>query len=563
MASLMPTSRPMPTNDPNADGTDIATPEYRDEIPLSTRTNIIVPMLREHDPEWTSKGNGLTNALPSFPSLITLPAPQTQPALYAAAVDTIRISNWRFKEHGPYTRVLLEKHVKKQAEDWRKQFPNEEKYPLPPDLRTLYVKTGDKHPAPGEGGKPLWTLACEEFQAMKDFGKPGFLRKTRAQHIRENELEGRGVEQEERLYLRIFKRYLAWKEHAERADERRDQQPTRKEMQDLFAKAEVQKTGATLADICHAFPDAKDIEMLIFRIEGFAVFTVKPDEKEEPVENVYMPKPAPNEHEIEEQVSKVLNEHGPLSLEELQELMYPFGFGHEHAVASVVKNIAKPTLTGNMFGLEASPGPSAARIRSVMSPVNGHTFEALVQSFSDRLLLEAALLAPLKEVAYQDSDGLWYPRYFQANDQLLMDDDRNRLRRTEERLYHMVDNSPLALARLLNDVAVWDSGLGRYVKKVETKPVEIEQEVEIPPVSPSSRTEVGTPPSSQPRASKIKRKRSEEDEPRQATKKTKHQVEVGSDTVLVRCNGTTQQGRQCKKKQRRLRGETYNCGKHK
>ncbi|KAF1845313.1 uncharacterized protein K460DRAFT_282414 [Cucurbitaria berberidis CBS 394.84] len=549
----------------------VSTLEYPDTIPLSTRANIRIHPPRECDPEWTSKNKGPGDTLPSFPALISLPNPLANPALYAAAADTIRISNWRFKEHAPYTQVLKEEHVKQLAKGWRLMYPDEVKYPFPPDLRTLYVKTDDKHPAPAEGGLPLWTQACEEFQEMNGFEKPAFLSKTRAQHNRENELDGHGIEKAEKLYLRIFKRYLVWKEHAEKEDERHDQQPTRKELQDFFAKAEVQKNGATLADICQSFPEAKDIEMLVFRIEGVAVYTDKPDEEGDPVESVYMPKPAPTKDKIEEVVMAALTEHGAISLEKLLKLIYPLGFGHEQAFAAVIKKLAKPTLTGDNFALESSPSPSAAQIRSILSPVNGLTFKYLVQSFSGRLLEESALLAPLSEAAYQDTDGLWYLRLIETNGEVVMDEGLNRQYRAIERLHHMINNSRLELVHLLNDVVVWDSNTGRYMKKAKTpEAIEIYREVVTTPIPSPSPTEVGTPPPQPPPSpegranqSRGKRKHVEEDKPKQLSKKTKRQPQGDDDTILVRCNGVTQQMRQCKKKQRRPRGETFNCGKHK
>lgn len=570
--------------------------EYPDTLSSSARAKISVPLPREHDPEWTSAVPGFSIGLPSFPDLIRLPDPLSHPALYAAAADTIRITNWRFKEHGPYKQKLLQAHVKKHATEWRIAFPDKIKYPFPPDLRTLYVKTKDEHPAVGQHA--VWTQACGEFGRMSDNEKQKFLHTTRQQHINENELDG--LDRDDKLYRRIFKRFLVWQEHVDTQNNRKDQQPSRKEMLEFFAKDEMRKNGATLSDICQAFPNAKDIEMLVYRIEGLAVYTFKPNDKEEPVESVYRLKPAPTADEIKRKVTKALF-HGPLSFHEILEKLYPFGFGHEEAIAKGIKNIAKPTVTGQEYGLISTSAPTPKQIHTIMSDINGYTFGHLVQLLSDQLSQEAALLVPLSQAAYQDSNRLWYRRFI-VDEKFVLDDEANRRLRTQSRLEAMEKRHPAALALLLDDVADWDSTAGLFVKKtVRLGPVGVNAGVETTPISPPSPTEVGSPPPSPrqyvtetarlgpirvnagvettpvspPSPTEVgssppirtipgnnKRKRSEEDVSGKPLKKTKSQPAADDRTRLVQCSGRTQQDRRCKIKQRRPTDQTWFCGRH-
>ena len=553
MSSTVGSSPPQPSN--GGSGIGVPAPEFPHPHP-QTLADIVVPTPRQKYPEWTT-----TSALPSFPSFISLPDPHAYPGLYTAAIDTMRITSWRLNQHGPYEQVLRKAHVRELVRNWRALHPSAADYPLPPDARTLFVKTDDKHPAPEEGGEPLWTQACKEFLEMKEFEKPGYLRKTRAQHIRENELDGHGLERDEKLYLRIFKRYLVWREYVNNEDSREDNQPTRQDLLNFFAQAEVQENGATLADICHEFPEAKDIEVLVYRIEGIAVHTAKPDQFGDVTESVYKLKPAPTEEDIVEQITQALTEHGPLPLLELLELLYPFGFGHEDAIIKILGKIAIKTLTGDNFDLATSQGPRASEIHAALSLIKGYGLEDIISHFSDRISCKDVLLAPLHKAAYREKDGLWYARFAREGDELEDDEEKNRQQGTTERLLHMIEQSPSMVVSLLEEVAVWDSTAGRYVKKGKTPaPISIFPKVETTPVPPPSPTEVGAPPP--PSSGKGKRKRAEDDEPEQPSKKSKGQAEEDAVIASLQCSGRTRAKKRCKLRQRRPAAETWYCSKH-
>ena len=120
-------------------------------------------------------------------------------------------------------------------------------------------------------------------------------------HVREN-LGGDaedGPGDEHQNLRRLFVRYLVWDEFVAARSERSrqiqtDVQPSFEQLNTFFFQ--FMETGATLADICHTFPQARDTQMLVYRIERFATLRTYPDRVSrtgamEPVENRYIPKP--------------------------------------------------------------------------------------------------------------------------------------------------------------------------------------------------------------------------------------------------------------------------------
>ena len=482
---MFSTGTSYPSAPATVDLIELLTPEYPHVLSESTRALVNVPLPREHDPEWTTDVPRFQTAPRSFDGFKHLPDP-SQPAYYAAAVDTIRVTNFRLTQHDTTDHPLRRAHVKQSITQWRSDHTNRLKYPLPPDRRTLYVEVNDQPPM---RGATMWTKACEEWAAMNALDKAGYLSKTRAQHIRENELEGSGTERDDKLYLRIFKRYLAWRQHVLSKDNKVDVQPSRSELIAFFKQSEVQRNGVTLADICHAFPNAWDTQMLVYRIEGLAEYMSKPDKDGEPVESVYMPKSAPAELEVEKRIREVLLGEGPMPLTEILKKLYPFGFGYERLIADILKDIAIPNVTGNGFGLASHPYPPVSQISIVMSVVTGRRLIDLQQRFSDNLLKGTDLTTALKEIAYEDDhDKLWYLRFSDAVGHGVDGIKNNKRLRLEKRLEVMLNEHSDELEGMLNDLADWDETREQYVRKPQQ---DFKSSSSHPPPSP---TVVGTPP---------------------------------------------------------------------
>lgn len=92
--------------------------------------------------------------------------------------------------------------------------------------------------------------------------------------------------------LRMIKRSMVWEEHVAWREEEEDEQPSRAELAAFFTRPEVRENGASLADVCHFFPGAKDMKMLVWRLQQVADLKGRPDfwdgEKTMVGENVYV-----------------------------------------------------------------------------------------------------------------------------------------------------------------------------------------------------------------------------------------------------------------------------------
>lgn len=162
---------------------------------------------------------------------------------------------------------------------------------------------------PGDGGKEVvrrWNKACLAFADMNVLEKSGLLGKTRMQPYDDRRrLDLRNTDDVvfDHFIMRLFTRYLVWHEHSNK--EREDVQPDYANLATFFGK-ERSKKGVSLADICHAFPHARDVEMLVWRIEHFASY--KPGGGR--TEGIYVP--LERWREVEDEVEPVVKvEDGP------------------------------------------------------------------------------------------------------------------------------------------------------------------------------------------------------------------------------------------------------------
>ncbi|CBY00332.1 hypothetical protein IAQ61_011262 [Plenodomus lingam] len=541
-------------------------PDDDDEIPVedfprslspSQRITIIVPKPHEAVPIWTENIAVFFNSPRSFTSMMKLPDPQVDPAFYAAACDVIRSSNWRLDAHGPYRQSLQKSHLKQLKRNWRQSYPDEAKYPFPADPRVLFVKLNDAHPLDEDEGvrNTTWARACEEFDRVKGdtFTKSSLLRKTRDDHIRENKMEGQGVEGEDKLQVRMYVRYLVWREHSAAKKARTtDTQPSRRELEAYFNKAEVKKNGATLANICHEFPDARDMQMLVYRIEQVATLTTRPstNDHKNPVEAVYLPKETRPLHKglVRAAVKEMFEDANVLPIEARTQIpasLMDYADTHRTSILEILQSMTKANRHGESFALLTYTGPSLADFYMGMGQVNGYTLDDLHVHFADHLFNYEEFMEPLVNLLYEDStDGLFYSRFFEDGG-LVRDEKRNKALRLRARVLQMLDNAPEAFGSLMDGVASWDAETEQFLPKA------VPATAPAAPSTPSkkrSRDEetVEAGPSSP------KRPRTEEAQPaEQDTREEKKQ-----------CRGLTRQKKRCKLQGRCLVREDYYCSKH-
>ncbi|KAF2130533.1 hypothetical protein P153DRAFT_356282 [Dothidotthia symphoricarpi CBS 119687] len=550
-------------------------PEYPDTLSPTELANTTVHPPRELDPEYTTDPFDVLP--PSFPATKELPDPLVHPALYAAAADVIRLTNYYLWAHGPYSVPPKEEWVIQEA----LKFPG--RFPLPPDPRTLYVKEGGGDPT-GDG-KKLWTKACRVVKKMGVEEKKRFLKTTRQQHL---DVHNSGYKDTiahfEKHMMRFFCRYLVWREHVNSNHD--DEQPSRQEMEEFWTRHE---SGASLAEICHAFPNARDMHMLVYRIERFAVYTPKPAVDGDPTESLYMRKRVPSRFEIQEDIQDHLEIVGAATLPQLLQEVYPNGIGNEQIVADVLFATTVLSPVVGSFYLAANPSPTPREVRSRLCEIDGRTLDSLVDAFANRIHNPGDFLALLSSVGYED-DGLWYART--VSDGEIESQAESLATRNYARLLFMLGKNEVAVAGLLAEIADWDSASGRYVRRPEIvppSPTEVDEEVYMrappqtlsidifpgeetapfvplgptgvdgttqtehappvtpsiapptappvaPPVAPPIVPEDEVPPPEDPEpapAPTEKRKRTEEDQPGPSTKKPKPREETPSDDDLL------------------------------
>ncbi|KAF2830626.1 hypothetical protein CC86DRAFT_402653 [Ophiobolus disseminans] len=114
---------------------------FLNKLTKKIRKDIVVPAPLESSPHWTHPAS-LTNAPPTLPSLINLPSTTIEPALYAAAVDTIRITNLYLHHCGPYTAELTPTYRESISNNFTSKHAKKDPgvYMVPPDPRTPLMR---------------------------------------------------------------------------------------------------------------------------------------------------------------------------------------------------------------------------------------------------------------------------------------------------------------------------------------------------------------------------------------------------------------------------------------
>lgn len=441
-----------------------------------------VPFPINNYPQWTTEPYASVDIPPTFDTLITLPNPLEEPAFYAAAVDCLRMTNCYFELTGNYSeQPLTEEHVRWTLRRWPSTVNNEGKrvklapaheYPIPPDGRILYVKEAMGDPTDPKS-LVLWIKACRSVKNMSDTEWALYLSYSRDYLV--GEAKQRVVNDGSWLIYEIFKRYLVRHELVEgisqRAEKYYDEQPSPAELEAFFNQPDVQKNGATLVDICHAFPRARDAQMLVLRIEHFASLTSQPPVKttqnvDDPVESRYMPKPHPTATAIKTAISAQLRRKGDfLETTELFEPYWP-STANRRLIADILDTMTAPDVTTGRLILPSAV-PSTAKIDRTMQEadyINGFTLQELAERFPDRVASLEALLDNIDVFTYFDeSEERFFP-FFVTEDNTNLSHEDSISRRDRARLDIFDRRGEWDPDTVLEDF-LWDASTMTYVMR--------------------------------------------------------------------------------------------------
>ncbi|KAJ4364874.1 hypothetical protein N0V95_000624 [Ascochyta clinopodiicola] len=480
-------------------------PEFPDILPPGS--HISVPFPVNNHPSWTTYPYAGVDIPDTFDSLIVpyLPNARLEPALYAAAVDTIRMTNRYFELVGQYRgtdKPLTEKLVRQKDREWRYEMRRAENgtyeavfppnlFPRPPDLRTLFVKEAMGDPT-NDKLNALWIRACKDLHIMSDETRERYLGYTREELVKKAELRY----DDSWLILEIFKRYLVWWDHV--LEQPENLQPTRAEMEAFFAEEEVRRNGATLVDICHAYPYARDVQMLVYRIERFATLEPQASVKtatgaDDPVESRYKRNAVPSEDELATVITHLFpNKNSSISFPEL--LQYWPNSGSQQFIADFLVASARPDATTGQFILTSHDGPGTDEIYAVMEDaLNGYTLRDIARRFPNRVWLLDQLRENMAGIAYFDADEQrYFPLYEQIEDVA-----------PGEEWQFMTAGESMAYRNRMRIAATWDPeaidqgytwelDAQRYVKRPEPLQLSEIVQVETTPYEPPSPTEVDT-----------------------------------------------------------------------
>lgn len=597
---------------------------------------INVPRPSNNHPEWTSDPYTGVDIPPTFDDLVELPDYQTEPVLYAAAVDTIRMTNTYFELTGSYDSERSKRYpltkdlVLEKTETWlstvdengnKKELSPEEGYAGPPDPRTLFVKEKMGDPT-DEKLRPLWTKACGDVKRMSDYNWERYLGYTRQQLI--NQAKSRLDKDEEWLIVEIFKRYLVWNELVEgqrvskRARNLVEEQPTWVQMEEFFTREDVKEEGATFVEICHAFPHARDYQMLVHRIQRFATLVPQGFKKtnagvDDPIESRYMPRPPPSGQGVREAALSLLKRDGSsVSLEELADRYWPF---HEHnrLIRDVLDNLtARPDVTTGRFVLPGNE-PTREEMEETIKLeqayyVNGFRLRKFARHFPDRAGDIEIFHQTMSDLVFFDNAE---ERYFP-----LYENEETGLKLSPEASLIARDNARIRTSTGLHGNLVWDRNLLGYVLRdhnphlgepggtgahiidlgsptesipdtlAETPPSEPANAMskitawditpinpraepptptappaEAPPALPVEASTAGPPPlAAEPKNTGRNKKRGPTEKPDESSRKGKKPKKAPK----IQCSGRTLQNKRCKKHKEREEGEeVWKCDKHK
>lgn len=562
-----------------------------DNLPEGVVPN--VPFPKEDYPEWTTTPYDNVELPQTFPNFIQLPEnPREHPALYAAAIDTMRATNDYFWQQ-IIDRDDRDTFTGKQVVLWQNTLnsPINAAYTRPPDYRTMLVEEDVNRKPLEKISSPLWMQASDDVAAMRDDVWEERLTWTRdrvrentrrtaengpgdAQHGPEDAENGprdaeNGPGDEHQNLHGLFVRYLVWLEFIAGTSPRsqniqEDVQPALEQLNMFFYQIRELENGVTLADICHAFPRARNTQMLVYRIERFANLRTYPDEPSptgamEPVESKYIPKPNPTQEDLD-RIQVTIQQEGFAMFFGLVNRYYPSPENVE-LITTALEEVAVPNSTGRRFFARAAV---ALVDDGDESYVHGITIEELRERFTDRDWNLDWLPVLLEEYMYFDErEGRYFTLYLREDSNIRETREESILERNRYRID--LTWNPATV----QDVFRWDRDRVEYVRQgspvVEDPAATIggataiggdaaDEEDDPERDDPEGDDSEGDGPSRHTRGV-AKRKARGPPRPARAVK----QVRAGH---RVQCSGTTRANVQCRRTKAGAPGEVWNCGLH-
>lgn len=457
--------------------------QFPESLPSEIEANVPYPV--ENYPDWTTTPYTEIDIPHDFPDFINLPDPTVEPAYYAAAVDTIRVTNDYFTSHHYSASSVTKAQVQFTREQW--PFLTEEDgsevmlyparaFPMPPDPRTFYVQESEGDPLNAQHIS-LWIIACERVIDMEDSEWELWLSYTRQSLDNKRKLSEDGDDSS--WMIAIFVRFLVWHELVHgttgRAKAFREEQPTADQLEAFFAhKDSGEDSEATLVELCHQFPHARNAQMLVYRIERFATLIPQRSLTTEtgaidPVESQYARKLDPTKEGIALAVASLLKNVGSsVSIGELEERYWP-SVENSRLIINELNTIARPDVTTGRSILVAHGTPSHTEIEATFNGtdyLNGFTLAEIAQRFQNRVWSLANFRSGLTGFTYFDDNGddsddgpRFYPLYMDEESHFLSPEESIAFRNRER--IRMWDPD-----RIDQDYR-WDRTLMRYIPRSE------------------------------------------------------------------------------------------------
>ncbi|KAF2449259.1 hypothetical protein P171DRAFT_480355 [Karstenula rhodostoma CBS 690.94] len=427
---------------------------------------INVPLPKVYTLEWTepaSTGNGETDFPPSDKKAMSVCDPQSNPALYKSAIDIIRLSNDYFVKSGCRSILNIEngypKHewVMELALQFSEEFKDQE-YPLPPDLRILWVTDKDYHPSDRiiPWSNRLWVVACQTFANLNNDEKQILLERTEAEQQKLYAASFSDVLDYNDFLIDMFMTHLAHKEcHLAKEELGIDRQPTNAEL-DAFFQECVSNNGITLYDLHRTFHNVQDIQALIRRVEYFAVFEPNPKTPFghfDVPEGAYFRKPIPST----DQIRKAL--HEPMTLPQLFESLaekyeeYAHGVGSQQQVLQQLIEIASPDVTTRNFILKDTQSPNEGDIWDALED-GPLSITDLAACFPNRIRSIENFTKVVSAMAYRVSaqDTRWIRMFLDEDDEPVGEEKSRKI----YALQQMLKDEPLKVLDWTQRVATWD-----------------------------------------------------------------------------------------------------------
>lgn len=331
-------------------------------------------------------------------------------------------------------------------------------------------------------------------------------------------------------------------------------QPDLEQLNVFFYQIRELEKGVTLADICHAFPRARNTQMLVYRIERFANLRTYPDEPSptgefEPVESRYIPKPNPTQEDLD-RIQVTIQQEGFVTLFGLANRYYPSPENVE-LITTALEEVAVPNSTERRFFARAAV---ALVDDGDESYVHGVTIEELRERFTDRDWDLNWLPVLLDEYMYFDErEGRYFTLYLRENSNIRETREESILERNRYRID--LTWNPATV----QDVFRWDRDRVQYVQQ---EPPVVEDPAAAPGraaaaiggADPGGDDPEGDGPSSRTRGV-AKRKARRPPRPARAVK----QARAGH---RVQCSGITRANVRCGRAKSGEPGEVWDCGLH-